>query len=97
MTLIEKRICQGFSSWTGKPCGAQAVKENTVKPGTREFLDPRYCQMHQPGRVSAKKCTCPKCNYHRLRDHYHRKYDFNENEIEQQKFGNKTTKKTTKK
>lgn len=66
--ISEERICQGFSQWTGQPCGAKAVRENTVKKGTREFLDPKFCQMHQPGRISKKKCICPHCAYHRSRD-----------------------------
>ena len=59
--IVKERICQGISTWTGQPCGAKAVGENTLKKGTREFLDPRFCQMHQPGRLSKKKCVCPHC------------------------------------
>ena len=62
---IKKRICQGKSSWTGKPCEAKAVGPNTLRRGTREFLNPNYCQMHQPDKVSRKKCVCPMCDYHR--------------------------------
>lgn len=61
--IIKERICQGISQWTGQPCGAKAVGENTLKKGTREFLDPRFCQMHQPGRLSKKKCICPYCTH----------------------------------
>lgn len=63
--MIKVRICQGISEWTGQPCSAKAVNENTVKKGTREFLDPRFCQMHQPDKISKKKCVCPHCAYHR--------------------------------
>lgn len=63
--MIKIRICQGISEWTGQPCSAKAVNENTVKKGTREFLDPRFCQMHQPDKISKKKCVCPHCTYHR--------------------------------
>jgi len=61
--ILKERICQGISQWTGQPCGAKAVGENTLKKGTREFLDPRFCQMHQPGRLSKKKCICPHCTH----------------------------------
>ena len=63
--IYKKRRCQGISDWTGKPCGAKAVGPNTLKRGTREFLDDRYCQMHQPGRESKSKCKCPYCPVHR--------------------------------
>lgn len=63
--MMKERICQGVSEWTGQPCGAQAVNENTVRKGTRTFLDPKFCQMHQPGKLSKKKCVCPHCHYHR--------------------------------
>lgn len=53
---------------TGGPCSAPNVKENTVKRGTREFMDSRYCQMHQPDREPRKKCKCPQCHYHRGQD-----------------------------
>lgn len=66
--VVKERICQGFSTWTGQPCGAKAVGENTLKKGTREFLDPRFCQMHQPGRLSKKKCVCPHCTHCRSLD-----------------------------
>jgi len=66
--MIKVRICQGVSEWTGQPCSAKAVNENTVKKGTREFLDPRFCQMHQPDKISKKKCVCPHCIYHRSRE-----------------------------
>ncbi len=62
--IYKKRRCQGISAWTGKPCGAKAVGPNTLKRGTREFLDDRYCQMHQPGRESKSKCRCPYCPVH---------------------------------
>jgi hypothetical protein len=67
-TFIEKKICKSISSWTGKPCGAKAVNPNTVKKGTRDFLDDNYCQMHQPGMEPKKKCICPHCAYHRAKD-----------------------------
>lgn len=66
--MIKVRICQGVSEWTGQPCSAKAVNENTVKKGTREFLDPRFCQMHQPDKISKKRCVCPHCIYHRSRE-----------------------------
>lgn len=66
--IVNKRLCSAVSEWTGQKCGAKAVGPNTLKRGTREFLDDRYCQMHQPGRKSKKKCVCPHCHYHRSRD-----------------------------
>ena len=66
--VIKKRICMAVSPWTGKKCNAKAVGPNTLKKGTREFLDDRFCQMHQPGAESRKKCVCPHCHYHRSRD-----------------------------
>jgi len=65
---VTKRICTAVSPWTGEKCKAKAVGQNTLKKGTREFLDDRFCQMHQPGVESKKKCVCPHCNYHRIRD-----------------------------
>jgi hypothetical protein len=65
---IEKKTCKAVSSWTGKTCQAKAVNPNTVKKGTREFLDDDYCQMHQPGMEPKKKCICPHCAYHRSKD-----------------------------
>lgn len=67
---IPKKLCCAVSPWSGEQCKAKAVGPNTLKKGTREFLDDRFCQMHQPGREPKKKCTCPHCNYHRSRDKY---------------------------
>ena len=66
--FISKKICMAVSPWTGEKCKAKAVNSNTVKKGTKEFLDDRFCQMHQPGVESKKKCVCVHCNYHRTRD-----------------------------
>lgn len=68
MSLVTKKICIAISPWSGKQCKAKAVGPNTLKKGTREFLDDRFCQMHQPGVESKKKCVCPHCHYHRQRD-----------------------------
>lgn len=68
--LVRKRICTAVSPWTGEKCKAKAVGPNTLKKGTREFLDDRFCQMHQPGVESKKKCICPHCHYHRSRDKF---------------------------
>lgn len=65
--LIKKNMCT-YEISPGVRCKAKAVNENTVKRGTREFLDPKFCQMHQPGFESKRKCTCPQCAFHRLRD-----------------------------
>jgi hypothetical protein len=70
MSVVQKKICEGISSTTGKPCSKFAVGPNTLKKGTREFLDPRFCQMHQPGMESKRRCVCPYCVYHRSRDKY---------------------------
>lgn len=59
--FVVQKICEGVSYITGKRCEAKAVNENTLRRGTREFLDPRYCQMHQE---TVKRCECPKCVYH---------------------------------
>ncbi len=80
--IVKERICQGISTWTGQPCGAKAVGENTLKKGTREFLDPRFCQMHQPGRLSKKKCVCPHCTHCRSLD-ISRKQQQNEGVLEE--------------
>jgi hypothetical protein len=61
---IQKKICEGVSQWTNKKCEAKAVGPNTLKKGTREFLDSRFCQMHQPGREFKSKCICPYCPFH---------------------------------
>lgn len=66
--IVRKKLCIAVSPWTGKQCKAKAVGPNTLKKGTREFLDDRFCQMHQPGVESKKKCVCPHCHYHRSRD-----------------------------
>lgn len=68
--IVSKKVCIAVSPWTGERCKAKAVLSNTVKKGTREFLDDNYCQMHQPGRESKKKCICPHCTYHRSRERY---------------------------
>ena len=68
--IISKRLCIAVSPWSGKPCKAKSVNPNTLKNGTREFLDDRFCQMHQPGVESKKKCVCPHCNYHRSKDKF---------------------------
>lgn len=65
---ITKKLCTAVSLWTNERCKAKAVLPNTVKKGTREFLDDRFCQMHQPGIESKKKCICPHCTYHRSRE-----------------------------
>lgn len=67
---VSKKICMAVSPWTGERCKAKAVLSNTVKKGTREFLNDNYCQMHQPDRESKKKCVCPHCTYHRSRERY---------------------------
>lgn len=60
--------CKGTSPYTGKRCEAKTVKKYTVDKKTGKFLDTGYCQMHQPGRESRKRCVCPYCAYHRARD-----------------------------
>lgn len=65
--------CQGESGWTGLRCKAKAVRPYTMKKDrygnpTGEFLDCRFCQMHQPGKVPKKRCTCKYCDYHRSKD-----------------------------
>lgn len=68
---IEKRVCEAVSPYTGKQCNAQCVKFNTVKTGTKEFLNPKYCQMHQDfesDEAARIGCKCPKCMYHRVRE-----------------------------
>lgn len=66
-------ICLGVSEWTGLQCKAKAVRPYTVKKDkfgnkTGVFLDCRFCQMHQPGRASKKRCVCKHCDYHRQRE-----------------------------
>lgn len=68
--ILPKRVCMAISPWTNIKCHAKAVNPNTVKKGTKEFLDERFCQMHQPGMEPKKKCVCPHCNYHRSRDKF---------------------------
>lgn len=62
--FIQKRICIKIIALTGKQCGARAVKENTLRKGTKIFLNPNFCQMHQPDTESKRKCVCPMCDYH---------------------------------
>ena len=62
------RLCEGISPYTGEKCKAKAVNAMTVNKKTGYFLDTRFCQMHQPGKVAKQKCICPHCAYHRQRD-----------------------------
>ena len=66
-------ICKGVSLYTGKPCKHIVVNKFTVNKKTGEFLDPNFCQMHQPGKESSKKCVCKYCAYHRSREIYAQK------------------------
>lgn len=71
------RECITILPDTGKKCKAQAVHENTfatqtiTEPNgckkvvrTRDLLDPRFCQMHQPTKVLKRRCKCPYCPVH---------------------------------
>lgn len=64
LVKIEKNICEHILL-NGKRCKAQTVGPNTPKKGTREFLDGKFCQMHQPGKI---RCVCSHCPYHRIKD-----------------------------
>ena len=68
IAIVPKKICMGVSSWTGKKCEAKAVTDRTLKSNSKEFMDSRFCSMHQPDKKSRKKCVCPHCNYHRSKD-----------------------------
>jgi hypothetical protein len=66
---MDNKKCQGVSPYTGIACKKLAVKPYTVMKGSEgTFLDIRFCQMHQPGYKSKKKCVCPYCTYHRSRE-----------------------------
>lgn len=102
MSVCKKPVfkeCSAILPDTGKKCKAQAVHENTFATQTinengckkvirtRDLLDPRYCQMHQPGRMFKRRCKCPYCPVHSKAPFT---ITLTENQIEKIKKGQKT-------